>query len=34
MELVLALFFLVILIASITGKVADSREGSGWHSHT
>ncbi|SNY49974.1 hypothetical protein SAMN05421748_110181 [Paractinoplanes atraurantiacus] len=31
MELFLALFFLVILIASITGKVADSRHGSGWH---
>ena len=30
MELVIALFFLVILVASIAGWTADSRDGADW----
>ena len=30
MELVLALFFLVILIAAVSGKVTDTRDSADW----
>lgn len=30
MELVIALFFLIILIAAITGHVADTRDSADW----